>query len=72
MVLAAVAKYFSAAGTSKQDLIDDGREGARYRLEPADTRRTAEAMESLEDFEALRPPYIHVRLNSWLPLRGNG
>jgi hypothetical protein len=68
MVLAVVTKYFSAAGTTQSALIDDGRDGSNFKLETADTRRTAEAMDQLGDFEALRPPYLHVR---WLSLQND-
>jgi hypothetical protein len=61
MVLAVVTKYFSAAGTTGSAVIDDGRDESNSKLETADTRRTAEAMDQFEDFEALRPPYLHVR-----------
>lgn len=56
MPLADLAKNFS---TTPQ-YLDDGREGVRHNL-VADTRRPAETMDQMEDFESIRPPYIHVR-----------
>jgi hypothetical protein len=68
MVLASVAKYLSSAETSTTQYLGDDvgrRRGGDYTVElemAADTRRTAEAVESMEDFEAIRPPYVHVCL----------
>jgi hypothetical protein len=64
MVLASLTKHFSSSGTTTtSQLLDDGgrRAGGDFRLEMSDTRRAAEAMEEMDDFEAIRPPYIHVR-----------
>jgi hypothetical protein len=55
MPLADLAKNFSTA----PQYLDDGREGAGFNP-VADTRRSTEAMDQMEDFEAIRPPYIHV------------
>jgi hypothetical protein len=60
MVWADVAKYFSA---TKDHSADDG-QSSKYKLDVQNTRRTTEAMAQAEDFEALRPPYIHV----WRPV----
>jgi hypothetical protein len=56
MVWAEVAKYFSG---TKDARADDG-QSSKYILDVQDPRRASEAMEQMEDFEALRPPYIHV------------
>lgn len=72
MVLASVAKYFSSVETPTPQLVGDdvGRRGS-VDYEPelemaADTRRTAEAVAEMEDFEAIRPPYLHVCLHGRL------
>ncbi|QDS71079.1 hypothetical protein FKW77_008958 [Venturia effusa] len=41
--------------------LDDGREGA-IRKPRANIGRQAKAMDNMEDFEAIRPPYIHAML----------
>lgn len=58
MVWAEVAKFISGSG---HETVDDGRGGSTYKWDVQNTRRTPEEMEEVEDFEALRPPYIHVR-----------
>jgi hypothetical protein len=59
MVWAEVAKYLSGADNER---VDDG-QNTTYTLDASNTRRKAETMEQMgqmEDFEALRPPYVHV------------
>jgi len=58
MVLAEPTNYLSSPGPTQQ-LINDGREGARVGLFQADTSKAE--MEQELDIEAARPPYIHVR-----------
>lgn len=55
MPLADLAKNFSTA----PQYLDDGREGAGNKT-VVDIRRKTENMDDMEDFEAIRPPYIHV------------
>lgn len=50
-----LAKNFS----TEPQYFDDGREGAGHKPS-ADTRRQTEVMDDMDDFEAIRPPYIHV------------
>jgi hypothetical protein len=57
MVWAEVAKFFSGSGL---ETADDGHGGSIFKLDVSDTRRAPEAMDEMADFEALRPPYIHV------------
>jgi hypothetical protein len=57
MVWAEVAKFLSGSG---HETVDDGRSGSICKLDVSDARRAPEAMDEMEDFEALRPPYIHV------------
>ncbi|KAF2430143.1 mitochondrial carrier [Tothia fuscella] len=72
MVLASVAKYFSTTGPTSTPLhqLTSGddvgrREGGEYTVDmaAADTRRkSAEAVAEMEEFEAVRPPYVHAML----------
>lgn len=50
-----LAKNFS----TEPQYLDDGREGAGQKPS-ADIRRQTEKMDDMDDFEAIRPPYIHV------------
>jgi hypothetical protein len=61
MVWADVAKFLSG-DRHETALVDDvGRSSAgALQWDVQNTRRAPEAMDEVEDFEALRPPYIHV------------
>jgi len=59
MVWAEVAKFISGSG---HETVDDGRSGSTFKWDVENTRRTPEDMDTVEDFEALRPPYIHAML----------
>ncbi|KIW08929.1 uncharacterized protein PV09_00845 [Verruconis gallopava] len=58
MVWAEVAKYVSG---TQHERVDDG-QSSTFHLDVQDTRRASEGMAATEDFEALRPPYIHAML----------
>lgn len=62
MVLARVADFFTSPGSAKAQSIDNGREGRSLDIGQANAgNMTANAAEADEDdYEAVRPPYIHV------------
>ena len=62
MVLARVANFFTASD-SKEQFVDDGREGGALAMEHVGTKMVGEKE---VDLEAARPPYIHVRANKSL------
>jgi hypothetical protein len=66
MVLARVANFFTASD-SKEQFVDDGREGGALAMEHVGTMQ--ETVGEEVDLEAARPPYIHVRANKSLVQR---
>ncbi|KAK8223149.1 mitochondrial carrier protein-like protein [Phyllosticta capitalensis] len=64
MVLARVADFFTSPGSAKAQSIDNGREGRSLDIGQANAgNMTANAAEADEDdYEAVRPPYIHAML----------
>lgn len=55
MPSADLAKNFS----TEPQYLNDGRESVGHKPS-ADARRQTEIMDDMDDFEAIRPPYIHV------------
>ncbi|EKG14069.1 Mitochondrial substrate/solute carrier [Macrophomina phaseolina MS6] len=63
MVLARVADFFSASGSTKAQLVDDERPVATLDIPSPVTETMGAAVEPGEvDLEAKRPPYIHAML----------
>ena len=67
MVLARVANFFTTSD-SKEQFVDDGREGGALAMEHAGTMQETVGEKEV-DLEAARPPYIHVRANKSLVQR---
>jgi len=67
MVLARVANFFTASD-SKEQFVDDGREGGALAMEHVGTVQKMVGEKGV-DLEAARPPYIHVRANKSLVQR---